>query len=160
MVGDIEYIKRELADQPQNLDYCDQQGNSLLQLAAKNGHYGIVRLLIDEGCDIHGMNVDKETPLVDAAINGHLEVVRLLLEAGVDPLKLNVTDHEPFDLVKGESKRAKAIRAALAEGTRKWACKPDPPPRQPHAEHMSPLEKLPPDDWLNTQNRADHWAAR
>lgn len=83
--GDLAYVIKELADRPQSLECRDRSGNSPLQIATKSGQYKIVKLLVDNGCDIHPMNLDHDTPLLDAADNGHLEAVRLLLDAGVHP---------------------------------------------------------------------------
>lgn len=119
--GDLEYVKKELADRPQSLERRDWVGNSPLQIAAKSGQYKIVKLLMDTGCNIQSMNLDRDTPLLDAADNGHLEVVKLLLDAGVNPSQTNVKNQKPRDCVKGDSKRAYAIRMALIVAEKRWA---------------------------------------
>ncbi|KAF6821869.1 rolling pebbles-like protein [Colletotrichum musicola] len=52
-----------------------------LRSAARRGHCGIVRLLLDHGADADGGTIG-ETPLFAAASGGHLDVVRLLLDRG------------------------------------------------------------------------------
>lgn len=119
--GELENVKRRLAERPEDLNFPDYAGNTPLQCAAINGYDDIVKLLIASRCDIECMNHDKDTPLLDAVENGHLEVVKLLLDAGVNPRKANVSGQEPLDLVTDDSEEAEAIRAALIEAKQKMA---------------------------------------
>ncbi|WYD79424.1 MAG: ankyrin repeat domain-containing protein [Candidatus Electrothrix gigas] len=61
---------------------------SVLATAAANGYLGIVKILLDNGMDINGMEDGKaprlRTPLMAAAEAGHIEVVKLLLDRGAD----------------------------------------------------------------------------
>ncbi len=50
-----------------------------LRFAAKNGHYQVVKLLVEQGADIHANN-DEALHL--AGENGHIEVVRYLVKNG------------------------------------------------------------------------------
>ena len=59
------------------------------------------------------MNLDKDTPLIDAVENSHLPVVKLLLAARVNPRQVNARGEEPIDLVDQEDPDGKEIRAAL-----------------------------------------------
>lgn len=119
--GELENVRKRLAERPEDLNFPDYAGNTPLQCAAINGYDDIVKLLIASRCDIECMNHDKDTPLLDAVENGHLEVVRLLLDAGVNPRKANVSGQEPLDLVTDDSEEAEAIRAALIEAKQKMA---------------------------------------
>lgn len=119
--GELENVKRRLAERPEDINFPDYAGNTPLQCAAINGYDDIVKLLIASRCDIECMNHDKDTPLLDAVENGHLEVVKLLLDAGVNPRKANVSGQEPLDLVTDDSEEAEAIRAALIEAKQKMA---------------------------------------
>ncbi|MDQ0735833.1 ankyrin repeat domain-containing protein [Arthrobacter agilis] len=60
-------------------------GDSLLMLAAYNGHPGIVRDLLARGADADQANDRGQTPLAGAVFKGHTDVVRLLAGAGADP---------------------------------------------------------------------------
>lgn len=57
--------------------------------ASYNGHTDIVRLLTEEGSDIHQANTAGRTPLMFAASGPFPETVKFLLENGVNP---NVQD--------------------------------------------------------------------
>ena len=53
--------------------------------AARAGNLNEVRRLIDEGCDVSGIDADlHQTPLHYAAEGEHLDVARILLERGAD----------------------------------------------------------------------------
>lgn len=60
-------------------------GDSLLMLAAYNGHPAIVRDLLARGADPDRANDRGQTPLAGAVFKGHTDVVRLLVDAGADP---------------------------------------------------------------------------
>lgn len=60
-------------------------GDSLLVLAAYNGHPAIVRDLLARGADVDQANDRGQTPLAGAAFKGHTDVARLLVGAGADP---------------------------------------------------------------------------
>jgi len=51
--------------------------DEFLRKAAKYGHTEVVKLLLEQGADVHA---DNDWALVWAADNGHKEVVKLLLE--------------------------------------------------------------------------------
>lgn len=104
-----------LKERPEDIDIPDNAGNTPLQIAALEGHFKIVRMLLEAGCDITCKNIDMETPLIDAVENGHLEVVKLLSDAGLDPRQSNAKGEEPLDLVNDENDNYEAIRAALIE---------------------------------------------
>ncbi|WP_043440548.1 ankyrin repeat domain-containing protein [Arthrobacter sp. L77] len=59
-------------------------GDSLLMLAAYNGHPAIVRDLLGRGAEADQVNDRGQTPLAGAVFKGHNDVVRLLVEAGAD----------------------------------------------------------------------------
>lgn len=50
--------------------------------AARGGHFGTVRLLLEAGADIEGVSVGDETALMVAAKRGDLEMVEFLLSIG------------------------------------------------------------------------------
>ncbi|ELU13198.1 hypothetical protein CAPTEDRAFT_57546, partial [Capitella teleta] len=59
-------------------------GVAMLHLAAVCGHAGVVRRLINLGCDVNGMTSAGSTPLFLAVKEGTAEVVDELLKAKCD----------------------------------------------------------------------------
>ncbi|RYP24617.1 hypothetical protein DL765_000443 [Monosporascus sp. GIB2] len=55
---------------------------SALHMAARQGHGGIVRVLLHQNMDCNERDSDGQTPLMHAAADGHEEVVSLLLAYG------------------------------------------------------------------------------
>jgi ankyrin repeat protein len=60
-----------------------------LIVAAKYGHVEMVRVLLEGGANVEGVNAYGATPLHHAAHNGQLEVCRLLLDWGAKVNTLN-----------------------------------------------------------------------
>ena len=112
--NDLDGVRENLKDHPEELDEPDNAGNTPLQIASLEGFTDIVRLLLKKGCKFDTENCDRDSPLIDSVENSHLEVVRLLLEAGVNPRKLNAKGEEPADLVDLEDEKGPAIKEELA----------------------------------------------
>lgn len=62
----------------------DIDNRTPLSWAAKRGHKGIVKLLLEKGADVNAANRNRRTPLHHASTNGYVDVVKLLLEKGAD----------------------------------------------------------------------------
>lgn len=60
------------------LCYRDDHGFSLLHWAAKEGHLGIVEMLITRGARINATNLGDDIPIHLAAAHGHRDVVSLV----------------------------------------------------------------------------------
>lgn len=60
-------------------------GDSLLMLAAYNGHPSIVEDLLGRGSAVDQANDRGQTPLAGAVFKGYTDVVQLLTSAGADP---------------------------------------------------------------------------
>ena len=58
----------------------DREEQTALHLAVANGHYEIVRLLIEKGTNVNCVKVNLVAPLHLATTNGHLDIVKLLLD--------------------------------------------------------------------------------
>ncbi|CAE7007412.1 hypothetical protein PTNB73_00048 [Pyrenophora teres f. teres] len=62
----------------------DSRGTSALQLAAKNGHSDVLRLLLDKGANLDTRNNRSETALHWAVRSGNMSIAELLLLKGAD----------------------------------------------------------------------------
>jgi len=62
----------------------EEDGDTCLITAARNGHLDICRLLIDKGAQLEAKSLNGMTPLHHVSIEGHVEVVRLLCDRGAD----------------------------------------------------------------------------
>ncbi|ORX82395.1 ankyrin [Anaeromyces robustus] len=62
----------------------DQDGNTSLIIAAKNGNYDIVKFLVDEKAQVNKVNNIGYTPLMYASQNGFYSIVQYLLNNGAD----------------------------------------------------------------------------
>jgi ankyrin repeat protein len=68
---------------PVNL--ANEQGDTLLMLAAYHGHPATVSALIERGADVNRLNGRGQSPLAGAVFKGEDEVVRALVTGGADP---------------------------------------------------------------------------
>lgn len=112
---EVEAARVRLQERPEDLNVPDYAGNTPLQIASLEGNADIVEVLLEAGCDLACMNIDKDTPLIDAVENGHLDVVKLLLKAGADPRQGNAKGEDPLDLLNPDKDHYEAIRDALVE---------------------------------------------
>lgn len=67
------------------VELTDQDGNTLLMLAAYHGHARLVRALVERGADSGRLNDRGQSPLAGAVFQGGAEVVEVLVAAGADP---------------------------------------------------------------------------
>ena len=96
MGGDLDTVKKVLSEVEKgfDVDAADPgSGSTALMLAAGNGHYEIMKLLLENGA-YHGMDdTDGRYPIHVAAWQGHLENVKYLVEKGA---RITVTTKEKF----------------------------------------------------------------
>ncbi|KAK3901858.1 ankyrin repeat-containing domain protein [Staphylotrichum tortipilum] len=117
------YVMDHLAERaPELLDTRDADGLTPLAYAARDGHDGVVGLLLAKGADPTTGGSDGLTPLHRAASEGRAGAVRVLLDAGVDPLiktypVLSVYDeyeqwHNEYTEEEAEARRQSALSLA------------------------------------------------
>jgi ankyrin repeat protein len=82
---------------------------------SKPGHLTAVKLLLENGADVHALNKWRETPLLTAANHGQAGAVDSLLKAGADPCKCTDTGWSPLSIAayKGHDD---VVRLLLEEG--------------------------------------------
>ena len=104
-----------------SMEETDHTGKAAVHLAAKNGHIGMLKVMVEKGVDIN-LTEDKPgetgvTPLHLACLHGHVDVVKLLIAAGADDTILNGTNETPAHLILMKSIRGNELepeqRAAL-----------------------------------------------
>ncbi|MBK1835118.1 ankyrin repeat domain-containing protein [Roseibacillus ishigakijimensis] len=66
------------------LNLADEKGNSLLMLAAYNGHLETTRALLDRGAEVDRRNDRGQTPLGGVAFKGYREIAAALLAHGAE----------------------------------------------------------------------------
>ncbi len=77
-------------EEPEPLGYGDliggHGGMTALLHAAREGHAGTARVLIEGGADVNRVSGgDRTSPMLIAMINGHFDLALELMEAGADP---------------------------------------------------------------------------
>ncbi|WP_019193262.1 ankyrin repeat domain-containing protein [Corynebacterium timonense] len=76
----LEYVDHGVA-----VDMANQDGNTLLMLAAYAGHEELVRGLVERGANVDKLNGHGLSPLSGVIFKKEDAIVELLLEAGADP---------------------------------------------------------------------------
>lgn len=84
MKGVEELIDRVVREGLLDSNAADDQGRTLLMLAAFNGHTSLCRRLLGYSADIRRKDSIGRTALMYAATGPHVDTVRVLLDAGAD----------------------------------------------------------------------------
>jgi len=92
------------------LDYGADIEEELLTFVASSGHYSVAKLLIENGADVNERDRDKSTPLHHAALQGHLSVAKLLIEKGANINARNSKGETPLDLAVRHSDITKLLK--------------------------------------------------
>ena len=75
----------EFLDHGLPIDAKDENGNTLLMLAAYHGHHDTVGSLIERGADVDLRNDRDQSPVAGALFKGENDVVKALVDAGISP---------------------------------------------------------------------------
>ncbi|KAH9147287.1 hypothetical protein LEN26_004755 [Aphanomyces euteiches] len=76
----------------------DNDGNTPLHIATKNGYVTTVKELLSHKADVRIPNKNGWTPLHFASSEGNLDAVKLLMDAGAEPLAKSKVGQTPYDL--------------------------------------------------------------
>jgi ankyrin repeat protein len=82
--GDVDLLAEAMAGGAPP-DLTNQNGDTLVMLAAYHGHAAAVKVLLDAGARPDQLNDRGQTPLAGATFKGYTDVVETLLAAGADP---------------------------------------------------------------------------
>jgi ankyrin repeat protein len=113
---EVQRIQALIKDSPDLINAPDQKGETLLQSAAAKGKLAVVKVLLENGAAVDGLQQPGLTPLHYAAANGHKAVVDLLLSKGAKSDAQTEHGVTPLHLAarKGYETVAKALLAAGA----------------------------------------------
>nr|XP_056700627.1 protein phosphatase 1 regulatory inhibitor subunit 16B [Euleptes europaea] len=98
MISDI----TELIATGQDLNITDEQGATLLHIAAANGYLHAAEILLDHGARLDLQDWDGWEPLHAAAFWGHMQMAELLVSHGASLNARTAMDEMPIDLCEEE----------------------------------------------------------
>ncbi|XP_023946373.1 protein phosphatase 1 regulatory subunit 16A isoform X2 [Bicyclus anynana] len=106
----------ELVKQGMDLDEPrDNQGATLLHVAAANGYIKVVEFLLEHRASTDVVDHDMWQPVHAAACWGHLEVLELLVQYGADLNVRNKHDETPADICEEGEMRGRILRLAVEQ---------------------------------------------
>jgi ankyrin repeat protein/N-acetylneuraminic acid mutarotase len=113
---EVRRIQALIKDSPDLVNAPDQKGETLLQSAAAKGKLAVVKVLLENGAAVDGLQQPGLTPLHYASANGHKAIIDLLLSKGAKADAQNQSGVTPLHLAarKGYETVAKALLAAGA----------------------------------------------
>ena len=82
--GDLQIVKEYLEREIVDIEAKDNNGNTPLNYASRNGKFDAVKFLVEEGADIEAKSNDGDTPLIWASRHGEFDIVKFLVEKGAD----------------------------------------------------------------------------
>ena len=94
IIGQTNEVRHILSSGMVDMHFKNKEGYTTLMCAAKFGHKGVVKLLLDRGADPNELTIT--TPLHVAAEYGHPGVVKVLLAEGAEPNILNKEGKTPL----------------------------------------------------------------
>ncbi|XP_063795336.1 CARD- and ANK-domain containing inflammasome adapter protein-like [Pseudophryne corroboree] len=94
--GDLSLLESLLKGSDVNA--VNSSGETLLHVAASNGHVPVIEYLLAKGAKVDAKDRKQETALHRAAENGHTEAVRVLLRAGANIYSLDNDSQSPIHL--------------------------------------------------------------
>ena len=81
-----------------NLDWQNEDGETMLHKCARWNSPEIARMLLDAGADVNVQDGDGWTALHVCAFNNSLEIARMLIDAGADKTIPNNDGELPYEL--------------------------------------------------------------
>ncbi|MBN1253589.1 MAG: ankyrin repeat domain-containing protein [Bacteroidales bacterium] len=80
----ISQIVKTSLDLQTNIETKDDFGDTALNKACDQGHFDIVKLLIERGANINNLGGADLSPIMNAATNGYFEITQYLIEKGAE----------------------------------------------------------------------------
>jgi ankyrin repeat protein len=82
--NELETTKYIFENYDVNVDSRTKNGETLLMIAVKSGHYKMAEYFIENDADVNAIDGFRHCPMTLAAINGQKEMIELLLKSGAD----------------------------------------------------------------------------
>jgi uncharacterized protein len=118
--GDLATVQK-LVERGTSPDTADQDGNTLLMLAARGGHSPLVSYLVSRKATVNARNKFGDTALMAAGLKGHVEVAKVLVASGA---QVNTEGWTPLHYAAFEGS-APMVRFLLDHGADKNAIAPN-----------------------------------
>ncbi len=104
----------------ESMEQAANSGETAVHLAAKNGHTGMLKVMIEKGVNIN-LTQDEPaeagvTPLHHACAQGHVDVVKLLIAAGADDTLKNIKGETPAHYAIMKKKFGQELEPAQRAG--------------------------------------------
>ena len=82
--GQIEMLEMLMEEEGADVNIPNNNGNTPLMIATRNGNTEIARMLIDRGADVNIPDNNGNTPLTWASDRGNIQIVRMLIDRGAN----------------------------------------------------------------------------
>ena len=109
-----------LEDDILSVDLKNDEGMSLIAIAAEKGHVDIVKFLLDNGARLDSVDMWGWSPLHSAVIGGNLEMVKLFIEHGLEVEENNHEFMTPLHYACMEGNK-KIVQILLEYGADRYA---------------------------------------
>jgi len=115
--GDLAKVKALVQKSPNSVKTTNKNDDTPLHIAADEGHFEIVRFLIEKGADVNSINSSLRNPVLLAGYKGHIEVVKFLLDNGV---KFDYVDDRGYTPLRWAAVRGKkdVVELYVAHGAK------------------------------------------
>jgi ankyrin repeat protein len=113
--GNFARVKTILALRPSDVAMRGRYNLTPLHLAAENGHFNVVKLLLDYGAEIDAKGNIGQTPLLSAAEGGYAEVADILIAGGAD-ITAETTSQRSILYAAAGGGLLKLVQAIAAKG--------------------------------------------
>lgn len=97
----------------ESMEQLDKYGEAAVHLAARQGHAGMLKIMIEKGVDV---NLAEDapapagtTPLHEACMHGQAEAVKLLIAAGADDTLKNMDGETPAHAALMKNRRGREL---------------------------------------------------
>ncbi|EFA83081.1 hypothetical protein PPL_03869 [Heterostelium album PN500] len=114
--GEEDSLEAFILDQENkvNINAKDAVGQTAMHWAARNGHDGIIKILIKYRAGLNVVDPQGESPVFKAAFKDHVDCIRLLVATGKIDLTLKNKDGQtPLNIAKSEGARKLLVPKAI-----------------------------------------------